>query len=390
MTVLLALAFPAVLGCSEPGDRRPERIPSAEPDTSTVGLLPPERPPSGAEREFATDFARHTVSYREIVSGGPRKDGIPALDRPRLVSTEQAGAWLKPREPVVALRIGSEVRAYPVRILIWHELVDDTLGGVPVLVSFCPLCNTAIAFDRRYGDTVLGFGTTGRLRYSNLIMYDRESESWWQQATGEAIAGRYAGGRLTFLPAAMISWEEFLRASPTATVLSQETGYDRDYGSNPYLGYDDIANTPFLYRGPAVPDRLPPMARVLTVESNGESVAYPYTLLEQRRVVDDTVGGRPIVVIWEPGTASALDAREVAAGRDVGAAIAFDRTVDGRALNFRVEGDTVRDDDGHVWERRGGRLRESATGRELDPVVAVDHFWFSWSVFRPGTRVYTP
>lgn len=389
VTVSLILV-PIVVGCSQPESRRPSRSPSAHPDTVTAGLLPSEPSPPGADGEFTTDFSRHTVPYSEIISGGPGRDGIPALDRPRFVAVNQASSWLKPQEPVVVLKIGTDVRAYPIQILMWHELVNDTVGGLPVAVSFCPLCNTAIAFDRRYDGRVLEFGTTGRLHYSNLVMYDRQSESWWQQATGEAIAGRYAGGSLTFLPASMISWGEFMRAYPSGMVLSRETGYLRDYGDNPYLGYDDIAASPFLYHGPDVPGQLRPMERVLTVELNGESVAYPYQLLEQQRVVDDVVGGRPIVVIWEPGTASALDTWKIGTGRDVGSAVAFERTLDGGALNFRLDGDAIRDDRGGAWSLQGMNLREDSSDRALSPVVGVNHFWFSWSVFRPKTRVYAP
>jgi len=142
-----------------------------------------------------------------------------------------------------------------------------------VTITFCPLCNTAIAFDRAFDGQVLDFGTTGRLRYSNLVMYDRQTETWWQQATGEGIAGKYAGQQLTFLPAPIISWEEFRNGHPDGQVLSRDTGFNRDYGRNPYAGNDNINNSPFLYDGPRTPDGLLPMARVLTVDVNDEAVA---------------------------------------------------------------------------------------------------------------------
>ncbi len=178
-------------------------------------LLPDESPPSGASAEFRTDFGRHTAPYSEILSGGPPKDGIPAIDQPKFVGVDEANAWIKPREPVVFVQVGGDARAYPIQILIWHEIVNDTVGGKPLLVTFCPLCNTAIAFERSFDGQVFDFGTTGRLRYSNLIiMYDRQTEAWWQQATGDAIAGELAGAQLAFYPAAMIAWEEF-RTAPT-------------------------------------------------------------------------------------------------------------------------------------------------------------------------------
>jgi hypothetical protein len=133
-------------------------------------LLPQEAPPEFATVEFKTDFRKHCVHYSEIFSGGPPKDGIPAIDAPRFVSVSQATSWLKPNEPVIFFQVGNDARAYPIQILIWHEIVNDTVGGVPVAVTFCPLCNTAIAFERTVNGRVLDFGTTGRLRFSNLIM----------------------------------------------------------------------------------------------------------------------------------------------------------------------------------------------------------------------------
>lgn len=126
------------------------------------------------------------------------------------------------------VEIGGDARTYPIQILIWHEIANDTVGGVPVAVTFCPLCNTAIVFDWRVDTQVLDFGTTGRLRWSNLIMYDRQTESWWQQATGAGIAGEFAGAQLTFLPAAIIAWESFVASHPDGQVLSRETGFSPD------------------------------------------------------------------------------------------------------------------------------------------------------------------
>lgn len=348
-------------------------------------------PPAGAEAEFSTDFSRHTVPYSEIRSGGPPKDGIPAIDAPAFVPVEQARDWLDPVEPVIRIEIGGEARAYPIQIVMWHEIVNDRVGGVPVAVTFCPLCNTALAFERSQGDRVLDFGTTGRLRYSNLIMYDRQTESWWQQATGEAIAGAQAGARLKAVPAAIIAWQDFLLAHPQGRVLSRDTGFDRPYGRNPYLGYDDVSRPPFLYDGPATPEGLAPMARVLTIERGGESVAYPYATLQEMGAVNDVVGGEPIVVLWVPGTASALDTQQIASGRDVGSADAFQRQVAGQTLSFRRQGEHLVDGEtGSQWTILGHAVSGPLAGERLVPVVAVNHFWFSWAAFSPETRIFMP
>ena len=386
----LTACAPILAGVGQGPTATPEALADVVPPAGE--LLPPENPPPGATRQFETDFDRHTVPYDEILSGGPPKDGIPAIDRPKYVSIEEADEWLEPREPVILVEIEGTARAYPLQILTWHEIVNDTLAGVPVAVTFCPLCNTAIALRRVVGDgQETTFGTTGRLRYSNLIMYDRLTETWWQQATGEGIAGEHAGAVLDILPATIVAWETFVKTHPEADVLSKETGFTRSYGINPYSGYDDIDESPFLFRGPETPGQLPAMARVLTVELGEEAVAYPFAELEEVRVVNDDMGGRPIVVFWEPGTASALDSGIIAQGRDVGTADTYSRELDGQTLTFTFDGERFLDDQtGTEWTVLGEAVSGPLEGKELAPVVNVNHFWFSWAAFRPETRIYRP
>ena len=274
---------------------------------------------------------------------------------------------------------------------MWHEIVNDTLGGKPLLVSFCPLCNTAIAFERTVGSQILDFGTTGRLRFSNLIMYDRQTETWWQQATGDAIAGELTGTQLNFYPASIISWADFKNEFPDGSVLSRETGFPRNYGNNPYVGYDDIDQSPFLYQGDPTPGQLPPMARVLTLDLNGETVAYPNQVLSEEHVVDDIVGDVPVTVFWTQGTASALDSSTVAGGRDVGAAAAFSRQLNDVVLDFTYAGEQIRDEQtGSVWNVFGQAIEGDLIGEQLTPLVSINHFWFSWAAFRPETRIFQP
>ena len=356
---------------------------------SATELLPDEDPPLGAEQQFSTDFSRHTIPYSDILSGGPLKDGIPAIDNPQFISSAAADDWLADLEPVIVIQLNGDTRIYPLQILTWHEIVNDVIGGRPVAVTFCPLCNTAIVFDATVDDMALDFGTTGRLRFSNLLMYDRQTESWWQQATGDAVIGELTGIRLTFLPATIIGWSEARETFPEAQVLSRETGFSRDYGRNPYAGYDDINRSPFLYDGPTTPGQLPPMARVTTVELNSEAVAYPNDVLQELRVANDTVGGTDVVVFWQPGLASALDSSNLAAGRDVGANGVFERTLDGQTLSFVAADETITDEQtGSVWNILGEAISGELAGQSLTPVVKVDHFWFSWAAFRPDTRIY--
>ncbi|MBI9046015.1 MAG: DUF3179 domain-containing protein [Anaerolineaceae bacterium] len=367
-------------------------------DTKTVPVIPTltaeildESPPRGASAEFSTDFSVHSISYDEVLSGGPPKDGIPPIDDPVFVSVSEADDWIEAVEPVIQLVINGEVKAYPLQVLIWHEIVNDSVGGVPVTVSFCPLCNTAIVFERTVNGDVLDFGTTGRLRYSNLIMYDRQTESWWQQATGESIVGELTGTQLTFVPAVMISWENFKDTHPEGSVLSRDTGFMRSYGSNPYGGYDDINQPPFLYYGPLTPDNLPPVARIIAVEFGDESMAYPYDLLEELHVINDEVGEEEIVIFWSPGTSSALDKSNISEGRDVGSPSVFSRKLDGEVFDFEFNGTAFVDVQTlSVWNMQGLAVEGDMTGQQLSPLVAVNHFWFSWAAFKPETQVYQP
>ena len=271
---------------------------------------------------------------------------------------------------------------------MWHEIVNDTLGDLPLTVTYCPLCNSGVAFERDFDEQVRDFGTTGRLRNSNLIMYDRQSETWWQQATGEGIVGKYTGEQLNFYPASLVAWTDFKEAHPDGTVLSRDTGYSRSYGRNPYVSYDNESSKPFLFDG-ETPETLPAMARVATVDLDGDTVAYPYAVMQEVSVVDDTVGDQPIVVMWSGGTASALDAGTVADGADVGAVTTFSRELDGEILTFALEDSRIVDEQtGSEWSILGEAVSGPLAGSKLDPVISINHFWFSWAAFRPETRVY--
>lgn len=387
---LLFLVFAFAAGCGAVRS-------SGDPGEVSSGSAPGDRPPAGTEREFETDFAKHSVPYNEIFSGGPPKDGIPSIDDPSFVETGEADRWLEDKEPVILVRFAGEARAYPLQIITWHEIVNDKVNGEPLTVTFCPLCNTAIAFrgtldGRELAGEDLDFGTTGRLRYSNLIMYDRQTETWWQQATGEAIAGELTGRTLTPVPASIVAWEEFREAHPDGQVLSQDTGYSRDYGTNPYAGYDDADSSPFLYNGPETPGELPPMARVLTADDPEAPVAYPYETLMQNPAVNDKVGGEAVAVFWSEGTASALDTADLDAGRDVGSAAIYSRNLDGRTLTFKADkqGGIFDEETGSEWNVLGEAVAGELEGEKLEPLVGIDHFWFSWAAFRPETRVYEP
>lgn len=309
VAVALGIAFLASSDSERPTGAAPSTAPEAADDDDL------NVPTTG----WSTDFERHSVRLGEISSGGPGKDGIPAIDAPRFVSVPEAD-FLEEREPVVQLELGGEARAYPLQILIWHEIVNDRVSETPVAVTFCPLCNTTIVFDRRLDGRVLDFGTTGNLRNSDLVMYDRQTESWWQQFGGAAIVGELTGKKLRQLPASIVAWEEFERAHPDGRVLSRDTGFGRSYGENPYSGYDSVDSPPFFDVANQDDDRLPPKERVVFIERDGDQVVVPFSALAKSRKIEVEVGGEELEVTWRPGTRSALDSGVIASGRDVGTA----------------------------------------------------------------------
>ena len=352
VVVIGVLVAVALAGCGG-GDSRSEaeRIRSVDEELSTLPDAGPglgeASPPADLRAGWKTDFSKRSVSFDEIMSGGPGKDGIPAIDAPRFVAVQDAD-FLEDREPVIELLVEGEVRAYPIQILIWHEIVNDEVGGVPVAITFCPLCNTAIVFDRRVDEQTFDFGTTGNLRNSDLVMYDRQTESWWQQFGGEALVGELTGVKLEQLPSRIVAWADFRREHSGGRVLSRETGFSRPYGENPYAGYDSVDSSPIFPTKNADDDRLPPKERVVFIERGAEAVAVPFSSLREKKVVRVEVAGSRLIVRWRPGVASSLDDAQIAAGRDTGAAEV----------------------------REAGRL------------VRFDQpFWFAVAAFRPDARI---
>jgi hypothetical protein len=353
-----------------------------------TGATDPQ-PPSPRDGDRAGDPAP-LVDPDEIISGGPPPDGIPPIDDPTFVSVDDV-TFLEPQEPVIAVEVDESAKAYPVRILMWHEIVNDDFGTSSVVVTYCPLCNTGIAFERPTIDgELLDFGTSGKLYHSNLVMYDRQTGSYWPQATGLAVTGPLTGTQLAFVPARILSWADWSATHPEGQVLSIDTGFSRSYGVNPYVGYDD-EERPFLYRGDVDP-RLPAKARVLGIVGD-DLIAIPYTELSRRAidgsaVVQDTFGGRPIAVFWQTGTVSALDAADIPESRDVGAAAAYVPKVDGRELTFVVrDGAIVDEETGSTWSIAGRAIEGPLRDAQLEVALAMDSFWFDWAAFYPDTAV---
>ncbi|RIA55588.1 DUF3179 domain-containing protein [Dichotomicrobium thermohalophilum] len=268
-----------------------------------------------------TNFSKRAIEWNEIMSGGPPKDGIPSIDEPKFqpVADETEVAA---NEPVIGLEINGDARAYPLRILIWHEIVNDTVGGEPVAVTYCPLCNSAVVFKRAVKGETTTFGTTGKLRNSDLVMYDRLTESWWQQFTGKAIVGEMTGTQLEILPARLEALAQFRERHPDGKILVPNNPNFRNYGRNPYAGYDSSAR-PFLFRGD-LPEDINPMVRVVMVRTDQPTILSLNLLRTHERIQAGDV-----TLTWAPGQASALDDNSVAGGRDVGTVAVERETADG-------------------------------------------------------------
>ena len=373
--LIAALALFAA-ACSGGGARPSDTDESASAsDSSSGGVTPPP-----------------LIDPDEIISGGPPPDGIPPIDDPKFLAPEDV-TFLVPQEPVISVEVEGVAKAYPIRILMWHEIVNDEFDGTPVVVTYCPLCNTGIAYLRPTIDgELLDFGTSGKLYHSNLVMYDRQTNSYWPQAMGKAVVGPLTGEELEFVPARILSWGDWLQAYPDGSVLSTDTGALRTYGSNPYAGYDH-ESVPFLFVGETDP-RLRAKEHVLGIAGEGGSIAFPYSELADRAAggataVQGSFGGSRLVVFWKAGTVSALDAANIPDSEDVGAAAAYVPVVDGQRLTFEVRDGRFSDEQtGSVWTIDGRAVEGPLAGSRLEVALAIDSFWFDWAAFYPETEIF--
>ncbi|MBV7332600.1 DUF3179 domain-containing protein [Chloroflexi bacterium TSY] len=389
----------AEIGSSETGHNGVTEQTSADRTTSEPteeGTILTEDNRSVALRNatagWNTNWNRRTIEFDELLSGGPPRDGIPSLDNPGFVNAEEAATWLAGNDGFIALEIDGDARAYPLQILTWHEIVNDTVGDVPVAVTFCPLCNSALTFDRRFDDgnevRTFEFGTSGLLRNSDLVMYDRSTETLWQQFTGEGLVGDLAGEQLTFVASSIVSFDDFRQAHPDGLILSRDTGFSRSYGTNPYSGYDNIDSSPFLFDG-ELDERLLPMERVVTVSLEDVDLAYPLSILSEVQVINDEQDGQALAIFHKDGTSSALGTTVIANAEDVGATGVFDRNLDGQQLTFNADGELIQDEQtGSTWNILGQAIDGPLTGKQLAPIVHADHFWFSWAAFKPDTIIF--
>jgi len=390
VTVVLAATACAGIGSGDAPDVSSPTTPDQGTSLPTVnaaqGVLPDG--PSALVTMTAPEFPEPLIPVDEIISGGPPPDGIPPIDQPVFLPVIDNLELLDPTEPVVALEIDGDARAYPVRALVWHEIVNDVVGGVPVAVTYCPLCNSAVTYVRKIDGVETTFGTSGKLFASALVMYDRATESLWTHYDGKAVVGVLTGAELESIPSPLLSWGDFRESYPTGRVLDwTQTGYRRDYGRNPYVGYDDPDTNPFLFRG-TVDDRAKAKQRVIGVAVDDAATAFTleYVSGGEAKATNATVGERRIVILWKAGQSSALDAADQSSGRDVGSVGVFDPVVDGKSLTFSARGDEFVDEEtSSTWTIAGEAVAGPMIGTELERLVHLDTFWFAWATYQADT-----
>ena len=386
-TYLAAVALLSmVTACS--GVDSAEGTDPAPKSSSSPAAAPTEDVPSALEDRNNPAFPEPLIDPDALLSGGPPPDGIPSIDRPEFERADRVD-WLEENEAVLSLTVGGETRAYPLRVMTWHEIVNDVVGGTPVAVTYCPLCNSGVAFERTVaGRGNLDFGTSGFLYADNLVMYDRQTQSLWPQLTGEASIGALTGTKLVAIPMGTVAWSDFLSDHPTARVLSQDTGFERPYGTNPYSGYDD-PDGDLLFGLPGDLDaRLPVKERVVGVSDGPDSVAVVRSSLVGTDPLEVSVGDRTLVLWHQPGQASALDATTVAGGADIGTVGVFVPVVEGQRLHFEEDSSGFRDrETGSTWNVLGRATAGPLRGAQLTAYRHLDTFWFAWASFHVETAV---
>ncbi len=274
--------------------------------------------------------------------------------------------------------------------MIWHEIVNDVVGGVPVAVTYCPLCNSAVTYERKVRGVETTFGTSGRLFASALVMYDRATESLWTHFDGRAVIGVLAGDRLEPIASPLMAWADFRSAFPDGRVLDPSaTGFVRDYGRNPYVGYDDEESFPFLFRGP-LDDRAKAQQRVVGVAIDSGARAYALDAVRAgaAKATNDVIGDEPFVIFWKAGQSTALEDDSIAGGRDVGSVGVFSSVVDDVQLTFvAADGDFVDAETNSTWIVTGEAVEGPLAGSRLERIAHLDTFWFAWATYQPGTEL---
>ena len=345
---------------------------------------------------WRTDQTNTIIDPYEIQAVLPRRS-FPKLDFPKFISNEEAESHYYQYEPVISIELNGEAKAYPLSILTLHKISNDVIGGVPILPAYCPLCNTAVVFDRRLKvageEYLLEFEVSGMLRKSNLIIYDFLTETWWQQLTGEAITGEFVGSKLTYIPSMIISYKEFFERYPTGKILSNKTGskYEKRYGTNPYEKYDDETGIPYsrFFNEKNIDKRLPEMERIINIRDQEKYKIYPSSVIKKKEVINDKFESKNIVIFYQSGTVSVLDNTIISESKDVGSITVFNPIVNNKILIFKKAGNIFEDEQTNSeWDITGLCTKGELKGSQIKPVIHGNHFAFAWFAFYPESEIF--
>ena len=361
-------------------------------------LLPAQiQNPKDIPFEWMTDLSKHSVELSEIQIVLP-KGSFPTLDFPKFVGKEEGLKTFFAKEPVIAVEINGQAKAYSLNILTMHEISNDVLGEVPILITYCPLCNSGIVYDRnlKFKDKnfLLEFEASGMLRMSDMVMLDRNTETLWQQLMGVAIAGELDTQQLEILPSLILSVEQFFNRYPFGEILSKQTGFaesEKNYGSNPYENYDDKNSKPYerFFDSDKVDKRLPPMERIVDIENDGKYKVYTFTDIASAGVINDTFKNSEVVLFHQAGTVSILDKEDISASKDVGTVVVYNRVLDGETLTFKRKSGKFKDvQTGSSWGITGYCHEGKLKGKQLKIQPHSNHFAFAWLAFYPDSEIY--
>lgn len=353
--------------------------------------------PKNLEFTWKTDTSNTKIDLSELVMVLPPRS-FEVLNNPGFIGINEGLSSYLRNEPVLMISTAKEAKAYPLNVLTFHEIANDSIGGVPIAATYCPLCNSGLIFDRRVKfkgkDYTLEFEVSGLLRHSDMVMMDNETETWWQQLMGDAIVGKMTGSSLRIMPSMILSVEEFFKRYPNGLILSKETGIERSmehYGSNPYTSYDSIGNMPReKFFNPAnVDDRLPSMERIVNIHDGPDFKIYPFSTVAKRGVINDAFKSKNVVLFYEEGTISVLDARDLKDSKSIGTVTVFNANTGNQTLRFfKKKGRIIDEQTNSEWDITGLCLKGELKGSQLEIEPHSNHFAFAWLSFYPETLIY--
>ncbi|MFT6334122.1 MAG: hypothetical protein ACJATI_000854 [Halioglobus sp.] len=352
--------------------------------------------PKNIPYTWETDTTKHIIELSEISVAVPRQT-FPTIDYPNFIGKAEGLESFFEHEPVISVSIGGESKAYPLNMLTMHKISNDSLGGIPILPTFCPLCNASVVYDRRltHGgqEYVLEFEVSGMLRNSDMVMADKQTQTWWQQLMGVGLVGDLNGAELEVIPSMVLSVKDYFERYPNGLILSPNTGTaaEERYGTNPYTNYDSLGNTPWVryFDQSKLDTRLPAMERVIDLEGENSYKIYPFSIIAKKGVINDRYDKKNIVIFYKEGTVSVLDKSDISKSKSIGSATMFSSEIDGKILTFRKEDEGFIDyETGSIWDITGRCINGKMKGKELFPERYSNHFAFAWLTFYPESEIY--